>query len=134
MQCKSYVAIPLALVTSFHSSYFSKEEASFVLKIACIFLFYAYFEGGVSHEVFPCFLGCIKQHFLLYFRLYLGDLWSYYQDPLFSNLRFNGSARIISPPLTILSIRLIFPNLGTLINYLGPLVKLGPVGLMGPHV
>ena len=29
---------------------------------------------------------------------------------------------------------LIYPNLGTLINYLGPLVPLGPLGLMGPHV
>ena len=32
-----------------------------------------------------------------------------------------------------MSIRLIYPNLGTLINYLGPLVQLGPLGLMGPH-
>ena len=31
-------------------------------------------------------------------------------------------------------IKLIFPNLGTLINYLGPLVQLGPLGLMGQHV
>ena len=31
-------------------------------------------------------------------------------------------------------IRLIYHNLGTLINYLGPLVPLGPLGLMGPHV
>ena len=45
-----------------------------------------------------------------------------------------GGVRIINPPLIILSIRLIFPNLGTLINYLGPLVQLGPLGLMGPHV
>ena len=33
-----------------------------------------------------------------------------------------------------MSIRLIYPNLGTLINYLAPLVPLGPLGLMGPHV
>ena len=33
-----------------------------------------------------------------------------------------------------MSIRLIYPNLGTLINYLGPRVRLGPLGLMGPHV
>ena len=33
-----------------------------------------------------------------------------------------------------MSIRLFFPNLGTLINYLGPLVQLDPLGLMGPHV
>ena len=45
-----------------------------------------------------------------------------------------GGVRIINPPLTILYIRLIFPNLGTLINYLGPLVQLGPLDLMGPHV
>ena len=45
-----------------------------------------------------------------------------------------GGVRIINPPFTILSIRLYFPNLGTLIKYLGPLVQLGPLGLMGPHV
>ena len=33
-----------------------------------------------------------------------------------------------------MSIRLIYPNIGTLINYLGPLVQLGPLVLMGPHV
>ena len=33
-----------------------------------------------------------------------------------------------------MSIRLILPNLATLINYLGPLVQLGPLGLMGTHV
>ena len=33
-----------------------------------------------------------------------------------------------------MSIRLIYPNLGTLINYLVPLEPLGPLGLMGPHV
>ena len=40
--------------------------------------------------------------------------------------------RMINPPLIIQSIRLYFPNLGTLIHYLGPLVPLGPLGLMGP--
>ena len=33
-----------------------------------------------------------------------------------------------------MSIRLLFPNLGTLIKYLGSLVQLGPFRLMGPHV
>ena len=33
-----------------------------------------------------------------------------------------------------MSIILIFPNLETLINYLGPLVQLVPLGLMGPQV
>ena len=33
-----------------------------------------------------------------------------------------------------MSIILIFPKLGTLINYLGPLVQLGPLGIMGPCV
>ena len=42
--------------------------------------------------------------------------------------------RILNPPLTILSIYIIYPNLGTLINYLGLLVPLGPLGLMGTHV
>ena len=32
-----------------------------------------------------------------------------------------------------MSIRLIYLNLGTLINFLAPLVKLGPLDLMGPH-
>ena len=40
--------------------------------------------------------------------------------------------RIINPPLTILSIRLYLPNLGTLIHFLGPLVPFGPLGLIGP--
>ena len=40
----------------------------------------------------------------------------------------NMHVRIINPPLTYFLLDLIFPNLGTLINYLGPL------GLMGPHV
>ena len=42
------------------------------------------------------------------------------------------NVRIINPPLKILSIVLYFPNLGTLTHYLGPLVPLGPLGLMGP--
>ena len=93
------------------------------------FVFLLVLRGGEhSHEVFPCFLGCIKQHFLLYFLLYLGNLWSCYQGPQFSKLGFRGGVRIINPPLTILSIRLYLPNLGTLIKYLGPL------GIMGPHV
>ena len=54
--------------------------------------------------------------------------------PIVFQVRIQGGVRIINPPLTILSIRLMFPNLGTLINYLGPLVQLGPLGLMGPHV
>ena len=33
-----------------------------------------------------------------------------------------------------MSITLIYPNLGTLINYLGPLVPLDSLVLMGPHV
>ena len=41
---------------------------------------------------------------------------------------------IYNPPLTKLSIRLFYPNLGLLFNYLGPLVPLGPLGIMGPHV
>ena len=45
-----------------------------------------------------------------------------------------GGVRIINPPLIILCSRIIFPNIGTLINYLGPLVQLGRLGLMGPHV
>ena len=32
------------------------------------------------------------------------------------------------------STRLYFPNLGVIYLLLGPLVPLGPLGLMGPHV
>ena len=42
--------------------------------------------------------------------------------------------RIYNSPLTKLSTRLFYPNLGVLFNSLGPLVPLGPLGLMGPHV
>ena len=41
---------------------------------------------------------------------------------------------IINPLLTKLSIKLIQPYLGVLINKLIPLVPLGPHGLMGTHV
>ena len=64
----------------------------------------------------------------------MGDLWPCFQGPQLSKLGFRGGVRIINPPLTILSIRSILPNLETLIKYLGPLVQLGPLGLMGPHV
>ena len=84
----------------------------------------AYLEGLFSHEVFP--VSSIALSNIIYFRLYLGDLWSCYEGPHFSQLGFRGSVSIFNPPLTIMSIRLYFPNLGTLIHYLGPL------GLMGP--
>ena len=45
-----------------------------------------------------------------------------------------ASVRIYNPPLTKLSIRLFYPNLGVLFNYLRPLVPLGPLGLMRTHV
>ena len=54
--------------------------------------------------------------------------------PTFVQVRIQGGVRIINPTLTILSIRLYFPNLGTLIHYLGPLVPFSPLGLMGPHI
>ena len=82
----------------------------------------------------PVSLVVLSNIFLLSSRLYLGDLWSCYHSPQLSKLGFRGGVRIINPPLTILSIILYFPNLGTLIHYLRPLVPLGPLGLMGPHV
>ena len=81
-----------------------------------ITIFLLIFEGRVSHEVFSCFLSCIKQHFLLSFRLYLGDIWSCYQGPQLSKLGFRGGVRIINPLLIKLYIRLIYPNLEVLIN------------------
>ena len=45
-----------------------------------------------------------------------------------------GIVRIYNPPLSKLSIRLCFPNLGVILLLLGPVVPLGPLGLMGPHV
>ena len=43
-------------------------------------------------------------------------------------------ARIYNPPMTKLSIRFFYPNLGVLFNYLGPLVPLVPLGLIGAHL
>ena len=53
---------------------------------------------------------------ILSFRLYLGDLWSCYQGPQLSKLGFKGGVRIYNPPVTKLSIRLSYPNLGALCN------------------
>ena len=64
----------------------------------------------------------------------MGELCPCFQGPQFSKLGFKGGVRIYNPPLTKLSIRLFSPNLGVLSNYLGPLVPLGPRGLMGPHL
>ena len=52
--------------------------------------------------------------------------------PIVFQVKIQGGVRIINPPLTIMSIRLYLPNLGTLIHYLDPIVPLGPLGLMGP--
>ena len=57
-----------------------------------------------------------------------------FPGPTFFQVRIQGGVRIYNPPLTKLSIRFFYPNLGVLFNYLGPLVSLGPLGLMGPHV
>ena len=45
-----------------------------------------------------------------------------------------SNVRIINPPLVKCLLDSLFPNLGTLIKYLGPLVQLGPLDLMGPHL
>ena len=42
--------------------------------------------------------------------------------------------RIINPSLVKCLLDKLFPNIGTLIKYLGPLVQLGPLVLMGTHV
>ena len=47
---------------------------------------------------------------------------------LFQGISIVGGVRIYNPPLTILSIRLLFSYLRSI------LLLLGPLGLMGPHV
>ena len=53
---------------------------------------------------------------IMSFRLYMGDLWPCFQGPQLSNLGFRGGVSIYNPPLTKLSIRLFYPNLGVLFN------------------
>ena len=48
------------------------------------------------------------------------------RGPTVIQVRIQEGVRIINPPFGQMSIRLIYPNLGTLINYLLPLVPLGP--------
>ena len=98
----------------------------FASVLTCISWFLLILRGGFPMRF--SHISSIVLSSILSFILYMGDLWPCFQGPHLSKLGFKGGVRIYNPPLTKLSIRLFYPNLGVLFNYLGPL------GLMGPHV
>ena len=55
---------------------------------------YLFWGVGFSHEVFPSFLGLLRNIFLS-FRLYMGDLWPYCQGPQLSKLGFGGGLLVL---------------------------------------
>ena len=112
--------------------YCCKLQQSFFLSFNLYFLISAYLEGGFSDEAFPISLIVLRS--IIYFILYLGDLWSCYQGPQLSKLGFRGGVSIYNIPLSKLFIRLYLPKLGVNQLLLGPLVPLGTLVLMGPHV
>ena len=68
------------------------------------------------------------------FRLYMGDFCPCCQGPQLSKLGFRGMLEFIILPCPNCSMRLYLPNLEFIQLLLGPLVPLGPLGLMGTHV
>ena len=62
-------------------------------------------------------ISLVELRIILFFRLYMGDLWPCFQGPHLSKLGFRGGVRIYNLPLTIMFIRLFYPNLGVLFNY-----------------
>ena len=72
---------------------------------------------------FSPILGLLRSIFFS-FILNMGECFPCFLVPQLSKLGFRGGVRIYNPPLTKLSIRLFYPNLGFLFNSLGLLIPL----------